>query len=49
MLLYGDYDFSIGFAHSGGMKAVERVLRWGGAKKLSCNSLVQSLITKCFK
>lgn len=29
MLLYGDYDFNIGFNHSGGMKAVERVLRWG--------------------
>ena len=29
MLLYGDYDFNIGFDHSGGMKAVERMLRWG--------------------
>ena len=28
-LLYGDYDFSIGFDHSGGMEAVERMLRYG--------------------
>ena len=28
-LLYGDYDFSIGFDHSGGMGAVERMLRCG--------------------
>lgn len=29
MLLYGDYDFNIGFDNRGGMKAVERMLRCG--------------------
>lgn len=28
-LLYGDYDFNIGFDHSGGIRAVERMLRYG--------------------
>ena len=28
MLIDGEYDFNIGFDH-GGMKAVERMLRWG--------------------
>lgn len=29
MLLYGDYDFNIGFDHRGGIRAVERMLRYG--------------------
>jgi hypothetical protein len=29
MLIDGEYDFNIGFDHGGGMKAVERMLRWG--------------------
>lgn len=29
MLLYGDYDFNIGFDHIGGIRAVERMLRYG--------------------
>ena len=28
-LLYGDYDFNIGFDHHGGIRAVERMLRYG--------------------
>lgn len=28
-LMYGEYDFNIGFDHGGGMKAVERMLRCG--------------------
>ena len=29
ILIDGEYDFNIGFDHGGGMKAVERMLRWG--------------------
>lgn len=29
ILIEGEYDFNIGFDHGGGMKAVERMLRWG--------------------
>lgn len=29
MLIDGEYDFNIGFDHRGGMKAVERMLKWG--------------------
>lgn len=29
ILLEGEYDFNIGFDHSGGMEAVERMLRCG--------------------
>lgn len=28
-IMYGEYDFNIGFDHGGGMKAVERMLRCG--------------------